>query len=102
MNRRRAEGVSWIAHPRGFELPLVLQELPKEVPFGFLGRILSGAGGAGCGCRPTESPGPDRSRCSKERTPSPRPSSQRVGRVEPPERRISNWRQRVRRSSPGG
>ncbi|MCI4349663.1 MAG: hypothetical protein L3J93_05555, partial [Thermoplasmata archaeon] len=41
MRKRHApEGPEWVARPSGFELPVLLAELPKEVPFGFLGRIL--------------------------------------------------------------
>ncbi len=44
---RRAEGPSWLADPKGFTLPLLLPELPKEVPFGFLGRLLPTTGRSG-------------------------------------------------------
>lgn len=47
MRRRRAEGASWIADPAGFDLPLLVPDLPKEVPFGFLGRVLPGSGRSG-------------------------------------------------------
>ncbi|MCI4357587.1 MAG: DUF87 domain-containing protein [Thermoplasmata archaeon] len=47
MTRRRVEGESWVVGPLGFSLPVVIPELPKEVPFGFLGRILAGPSGYG-------------------------------------------------------
>ncbi len=41
---RRREGSSWVLDPGGFALPVLLRELPKEVPFGFLGRLLPTSG----------------------------------------------------------
>jgi len=40
MRRRTVEGPAWVAGGSGFELPVLLSELPKEVPFGFVGRLL--------------------------------------------------------------
>jgi hypothetical protein len=40
MRRRTVEGPAWVAGRSGFELPLLLAELPKDVPFGFVGRLL--------------------------------------------------------------
>lgn len=47
MRGREIEGASWVAHARGFDLPIVLPELPKEVPFGFLGRLLAPSSASG-------------------------------------------------------
>ncbi|HUI38231.1 MAG TPA: DUF87 domain-containing protein [Thermoplasmata archaeon] len=38
--RRRSEGPSFLVAPSGFDLPVLLSELPREVPFGFLGAVL--------------------------------------------------------------
>lgn len=40
MTRRSVEGPAWVARGSGFQLPVLLAELPKEVPFGFVGRLL--------------------------------------------------------------
>ena len=38
--RRRVEGETWMVDRAGFELPILVPELPREVAFGFLGRVL--------------------------------------------------------------
>jgi hypothetical protein len=40
----RVEGKAWVVDRSGFDLPILLAELPKEVPFGFLGRVLAAPG----------------------------------------------------------
>ncbi len=41
MTPGRVEGRDWVVDRSGFDLPIVLAELPREVPFGFLGRVLA-------------------------------------------------------------
>lgn len=38
---RSAEGATWERTGRGYRAPLLVRRLPPEVPFGFLGRVLS-------------------------------------------------------------
>jgi hypothetical protein len=43
----KVEGPHWVARADGFALPLLVPELPKEVPFGFLGRLMPTTGRIG-------------------------------------------------------